>query len=225
MGINSIAPVRDAKSREKILASLGLKSQEYFLHVGTVEARKNVLLLVDAFSRLRKKLGDGIPRLVLVGAAGWNSEIVLRRLESTKFEAGRIIWLKHVGDGELAALYQGAKFTVIPGVLEGWGLPVRESLIQGVPCIVAQAGALPEAGGDFAAYFDPSDPDALMAAIELWISNEHAYAEAKSKVEERQATGWNFPTWDDSAKALMNAVATCSPIHELTPPLEANQEV
>jgi glycosyltransferase involved in cell wall biosynthesis len=208
--------VGDPQTDGLVLEGFGLKGRRYVLHVGTIEARKNILPLLDAMAALRSGRAEDTPALVLIGAAGWQSQEVADRLKVTANEGGTVFWLRNVTDKELPALYRGASFSVVPGSLEGWGLPVRESLVHGVPCIASNAGALPEAGGDFALYFDSSDPKGLQTALEKWIKDTTALNKARIKLEQYLKEGLQFPRWDDAGLEVLRVAARA----KLEPALE-----
>jgi glycosyltransferase involved in cell wall biosynthesis len=210
MGSDSFALKSEdnSQSDSQVLSKFGLAHKSYVLHVGTVEARKNIMPLIDAMTALRHRRSGRTPALVLIGGVGWQSKEVVDRLKATANEGGTVSWLRDVTDRELPALYRGASFSVIPGLLEGWGLPVRESLIHGVPCIVSSAGALPEAGGDLAVYFDPRDPAGLQSALEGWIGDSDALEEARTQLARRLKEGLKFPTWDDAGDTVLRVLGT-----------------
>lgn len=197
----------DPQSDSQVLKKFGLEGKTYILHVGTIEARKNILPLIDAMTAARRRRSEETPALVLVGGAGWQSGEVGDRLKATANEGGTVFWLRNVTDKELPALYRGASFSVVPGLLEGWGLPVRESLVNGIPCIASNAGALPEAGGDFALYFDPIDPTALQSALEKWIGDSTALGRARENLVHCLKQGLKFPRWDDAGSQVLRVAA------------------
>lgn len=189
----------------QILEKYGLSARKYILHVGTVEPRKNLMSLIDAMSDLHRQNAKPVPCCVLVGREGWRSEGIRRRLESTRFEDGRILWLKNVSDGELAALYRGAQFAVVPSTIEGWGLPIRESLAHGLPCIASRAGGMEESGQDLAAYFDPADADGLKAAMARWINDEAELQRVRSRLEIHFKSEAASLGWDAAGEAVLQA--------------------
>lgn len=203
-----IPPPVDASSVERdrsVLRRHGLEERKYFLQVGTFEPRKNHIAVVRAVERLRQRYGGSLPTCVFAGAKGWRSGALIRHLEHTRFADGAIRWLRGIRDGELGALYRGALFTVYPSLMEGWGLPVQESLSHGVPCIASHAGAIPEAGSDLAVYVDPADDMQLTAAIERYVSDPSALVEARSRIAAFLADGTRLPSWRDAAKTVLEA--------------------
>lgn len=198
------APFHDEDAHS--LRRLGLRSDGYFMQVGTVEPRKNHEAVLRALGRLREKRGVQMPTCVFVGRDGWNSGDLQRQLTRRKPGESAVRWLKHVNDHDLAALYRGALFTVFPSYVEGWGLPVQESLSYGVPCIASNSGAIPEVGGDLALYFDPADERQLAACLDVYLSDPVALAGARKKIEIFLCDQGCLPTWSDAARAVIETV-------------------
>jgi glycosyltransferase involved in cell wall biosynthesis len=137
----------------------------YLLAVGDLRAKKNLGALVNAWLELKRR--NEIPhRLVLVGIDA-GSGPGLRALA-----AGEPLELPgYVSDAELDALIRGADVLVHPSLYEGFGLVVLEAMVRGTPVLAARATALPETGGDAAAYFDPGDPDDLTRVLSRLLSD------------------------------------------------------
>jgi glycosyltransferase involved in cell wall biosynthesis len=195
----------DPGGDRRIIGKYGLTGRKYILHVGTVEPRKNLMSLIDAMSDLHRQNPKPVPCCVLVGREGWRSEGIRRRLESTRFEDGRILWLKNVSDGELAALYRGAQFAVVPSTIEGWGLPIRESLAHGLPCIASRAGGMEESGQDLATYFDPADAEGLKAAMARWINDEAELQRVRARLEIHFKSEAGSLGWEAAGEAVLRA--------------------
>lgn len=136
----------------------------YVITVGTIEPRKNHLLLVDAFEQIA---AQGID-LVVVGGIGWKSDKIMERLTTSKF-ASQIHVLNHLGDGELPALYSGASVFALPSYYEGFGFPPLEAMGCGTPVVSAPGGSLKEVIEDAGIVVEDYNADAwateLMRAI------------------------------------------------------------
>ena len=187
-----------------ILDRYGLEKGRYFLQVGTLEPRKNHIVVARAVERLRQRHGGKIATCVFAGIKGWRNSQLMGELEKTQWASGAIRWLGDVADGDLAALYRGAQFTVYPSLTEGWGLPVQESLAFGVPCIASKAGAIPEAGHDLAVYVDPTDDAEVSEAIDHYLTDQAALAAARSKIAAFLASE-RLATWNDAACQVLDA--------------------
>jgi glycosyltransferase involved in cell wall biosynthesis len=126
----------------------------YVLTVATLEPRKNLATLLEAYRRL----GDAGLALAVAGAAGWGDQPSL--------DLPGVLRLGYTPHDELPRLYRGASVFVYPSLYEGFGMPVLEAMACGIPCVVSSHESLDEACGDAAVRADPHDPDAIAAAIE-----------------------------------------------------------
>jgi glycosyltransferase involved in cell wall biosynthesis len=187
-----------------ILDRHGLQAGRYFLQVGTLEPRKNHIAVARAVERLRQRHGTMPATCVFAGVKGWRNRPLMGELASTQFAGGAIRWLGEVDDADLAALYQGALFTVYPSHTEGWGLPVQESLAFGVPCIASKAGAIPEAGRDLVVYVDPTDDAQVSDAIDRYLSDSGLLAAARARIA-AFLTSQRLPNWNDAACLVLDA--------------------
>ena len=147
-----------------VLARYGLPSR-YVLAVGTLEPRKNVTTLLQAFARLRRRGGiDPALRLVLVGARGWLDEPIYETVRSHGLDE-IVHFAGFVDDDDLPAVYSGAALFVFASLYEGFGLPLLEAMACGAPVITSNVSAMPEVAGAAAVLVDPRDVDGLAAAM------------------------------------------------------------
>ncbi|MEZ4681703.1 MAG: glycosyltransferase family 1 protein [Caldilineaceae bacterium] len=143
----------------------------YGLYVGTLQPRKNLSRLLQAYTQLRQRELVSWS-LVLVGAAGRQSEL-LKELADTLQIAADVHFLGYLSEAELVALYRGAHLFVFPSLFEGFGLPVLEAQSHGVPVMSANNSSIPEIAGDAALLVDPTDIDAIADAM-LRLSEDEA---------------------------------------------------
>jgi glycosyltransferase involved in cell wall biosynthesis len=142
-------------------------NKNYILFVGTLQPRKNIEKLVEAFSKLQEK----DLQLIIVGKKGWLYENILTSPD--KFGVSdKVKFLDFVEDEDLPSIYKNALCFVLPSLYEGFGLPVLEAMKYGCPVLVSNVSSLPEAGGEAALYFDPNNVNDMSKAIEKVISNE-----------------------------------------------------
>jgi len=142
---------------------------DYVLFVGTIQPRKNLERLIEAFSLL----APSYPALdlVLAGKLGWLYDKILKAPQKFKVRK-RVQFLGHVSDGDLAVLYQKATVFCLPSLTEGFGLPVLEAMAAGTPVVAAKTGALPEIVGKAGLLIDPLKVREIAGAIGLILENK-----------------------------------------------------
>ena len=160
----------------EVIESYHLKAGCYVFYTGTIEPRKNLDALFDAYELLPQRLRDRYP-LVLSGFRGWCSEGLHERMQSAQ-RAGWLRYLGFVPQSDLPALMAGARLFVYPSMYEGFGLPVLEAMASGVPVVCSNASTLPEVAGAAALMHAPRDIDALGDCILTGLENEQWRAEA-----------------------------------------------
>jgi alpha-1,3-rhamnosyl/mannosyltransferase len=146
-----------------LLRTLNLEYRSFFLSVGTIEPRKNLLRLLGAFRRGRSEGHFDWP-LVVVGASGWKNDKEHEALQELCRD-GRAIYLKYVPDDTLHVLYSAASALVYPSIYEGFGLPVAEALASGCPVITSAGTAMEEFAAGKATLVNPLDEDSIMHAL------------------------------------------------------------
>ena len=158
----SFRPVRDPAELDRVRRRYGL-GDRIILYVGTIEPRKNLPTLLDAFAR-RRRVGDLSHQLVCAGPYGWLSRGIDAWIERSKV-AHAITLTGYVPFDDLPALYSLAEMFVFPSVYEGFGLPVVEAMACGVPVITGRTAALAEVAGGASASVDHLDAEALADAM------------------------------------------------------------
>ena len=137
----------------------------YFLFVGTLQPRKNIERLLDAYLALPAAL-RAERQLVIVGTAGWRCQQLLARLSAAGADGEQVLWLNQVGSSaELRHLYAGAGVFVFPSLYEGYGIPVLEAFGAGVPVVVSNTSSLPEVSQGAALEVDPTSVGAISDAM------------------------------------------------------------
>lgn len=139
--------------------------RDYVLHVGTVQPRKNVHLVVDGVRRLRARFPA--LRALLVGRRGWLAGEAMRTIDADD----TAVWLPHVAEADLPAVYAGARAFVSPSAYEGFGMAVGDALAAGVPTVVSRLGSLPELCGDAAIQLAELSGAAVAAALEAVLGD------------------------------------------------------
>ena len=162
-----------------LLTKHALSFQGYSLYVGTIEPRKNLDVLLDAYASLSLSIRKQWP-LVIIGYKGWRSDHLHARIDKAVKE-GWVHYLGFVAADELPLIYSGARVFVFPSLYEGFGLPVLEAMASGVPVVCSNASTLPEVTVDAAAMCEPQDVDGLSELISRALQDENWRNQAISK--------------------------------------------
>ncbi|MFM7418149.1 MAG: glycosyltransferase family 4 protein, partial [Alphaproteobacteria bacterium] len=165
----------------------------YFVCLGTIEPRKNHLLLLHLWRDLVETLGAAAPKLVLVGRRGWENENILDMLDRCPALADSVTEHAGLSDAAVARLLQGARALLFPSFAEGYGLPLAEALARGVPAICSDLSALREVGGMAPEYLDPLDGAGWRRMILDYAADHGPAREAQMT----RLAGWTAPTWRD----------------------------
>lgn len=161
------------------MEALGLRSGQYSLFVGTVEPRKNVARLIQAYRQLSPALRQAYP-LVVAGGKGWNSEAIHDELARAQAE-GWLHYVSFIDQRWLPALYAGARLMAYPSLYEGFGLPIVEAMASSTPVLTANASCMPEVAGGAAYLVNPSDVEDIRHGLEHCLSDEGWQVEAQAK--------------------------------------------
>jgi glycosyltransferase involved in cell wall biosynthesis len=170
----------------------------FVLAVGTLEPRKNLPRLVEAYARLDERLQRAHP-LVVVGDLGWRTGQTLAALESL---GERCLALGKVADAELAELYRRCDVFCYPSLYEGFGLPVLEAMAAGAAVLTSNVSSLPEVGGEAVAYADPLDTDQIAGGLRRLLEDPALRAELGAAARERAA---RF-TWARTAERVLEVL-------------------
>ena len=164
----------------------------YVLAAGTLEPRKNLVRLIEAWAALPEAVRDG-HLLALVGPRGWDLDATLAAASARPQD---VRLLGFVDDAELAALYAGCACFVYPSLYEGFGLPVLEAMAAGAPVVTSTVSSLPEVAGDAALLVDPLDVRGLRDAIEALLTDPARAAALRESGRARAATF----SWERTAR-------------------------
>ena len=190
----------------------------YVLSIGTIESRKNHLMLFQAWLALLRRHGaEAVPDLVCVGKQGWLAEAALALHANSPVLRERVQLLHAVPDAALDALIRGSLFTVQASHYEGWGLPVTESLARGKVAVLPEHSAFVESGAGGAVFFTPGSEPALVAALERLILDPAHRAEQEARLGREV----RLRSWAALTGALLGHVAAAQalpePLHRLPP--------
>jgi glycosyltransferase involved in cell wall biosynthesis len=183
----------DRRSDERTILDRHALDRPYVLFVGTLEPRKNLRRVVEAFRRLRR---DDL-ELVLAGPRGW------KELPPDRRSLEGVRWLGPVPREDLRALYAAARVVVYPSLAEGFGLPVLEALAAGAPVVTSAGTSMEEVAGDAVVLVDPLDVDAIGTGIARVLDDAELETELRSRGPSR-AAGFS---WDRSAALAVDVYA------------------
>jgi len=153
------------KSNRSVLSEFGLGKERYLLFLGTLQPRKNIIKLVQAFRILREGGYQG--KLVIAGKVGWLAEETLQVINSSP-DKEQIVMTGYVSETTRRTLYQHADVFVLPSLYEGFGVPILEAMASGCPVAASDNSSLPEVVGSAGLLFNPTDPaDIARAVLEI----------------------------------------------------------
>lgn len=198
--------------QREVEGTFGLKYKGYFIFYGSIEPKKNLGRLIEAY------LGSAVETpLVIVGAQAWKSEQELRLLYDDHIKSlithgsetrvkRRVIQLDYAPFPLLISLIRGAKATLFPSLYEGFGLPVLESMLLGTPVLSSTTSSVPEVAGDAACLINPYDTQQMAEAIRALDENDAMRADLSNKGI-RQAKLFDEATYSKRLQAVYERVA------------------
>lgn len=184
------------RPQEARFAESKLKGDDYIMAVGTIEAKKNHMLLYYVY-KLAAARGIDLPKLVIVGRRGWLTDQTYALMTLDPEVKDKFVFLHNASDEELSWLYDRCLFTVLASFHEGWGIPIAESLGRGVPCISSNTSSMVEIAEGLVEHFSPTSPDECLALIQKLLKPSELEA-ARKKVKK-----YKNHTWDASNEQVM----------------------
>lgn len=152
------------------LLNLGITSKKYILYLGTIEPRKNISNLVDAYAQLSPEVKSEYS-LVLAGGAGWKNEAIMQKINNYKSDGLNIILTGYVSDQEKSMLYSNALMFILPSHYEGFGMPILEAMQYHTPVAASDIEIFHEVAESAVEYFDKDDPVDIANSISNIIDN------------------------------------------------------
>lgn len=174
----------------------------YFLCLGTIEPRKNHLLLLHIWRHMAETMAaEDVPHLVVAGRRGWENEQIVDMLERSPALQPFVTEINRCGDDELGTLIRGARALLMPSFAEGFGMPVVEALSVGTPVIASNLNAHREVGGAAPDFLDPLDGLGWQQAI-----LDHARKGEMHEAQQRRITQWRAPDWAGHMEIAINVI-------------------
>jgi glycosyltransferase involved in cell wall biosynthesis len=161
----------DTADIEKAKAKYGI-AERYILYTGTIEPRKNLERLIQAYDRLVLQAGDKeLPQLVLAGGKGWLYDNIYKAAEKPELR-GKVLFTGYVDEADSPLLMSGAEYFCFPSVYEGFGMPPVEAMACGTPVMAAYAASLPEVLGEHAVYVDPLSVEDIAQTMKRLLEDD-----------------------------------------------------
>lgn len=173
---------------------------EYFIYVGAIQPRKNLVRLLKGFSVFKKRMQSSM-KLVLAGRMAWKNEEFTKLLNTYKYKT-EVLLTGYVPEEEIVSLVGSAYALVYPSLFEGFGVPVVEGMRSGVPVLTSAKTSMEEIAGDAALYFDPEDHSDIADKMMLIYKDEDL---RKQLVEQGRTRAEEF-TWERSAELLWQSI-------------------
>ena len=194
LSISNQSPI----TSRKLLSNLKTKSP-YFLCLGTLQPRKNIEKLIEAFGLLLKT--NSQYQLVIAGKKGWLYDSIFKKVEDLSLD-NKVIFTNFVSEEEKTALLKSAEALVLPSLYEGFGLPVLEAKAIGCPVIVSSVSSLPEVGGQSAIYIsEPRKTESILAAFQEFINLS---SQRRKKLVDKGIIEAQEFSWDRSVKQIVD---------------------
>jgi glycosyltransferase involved in cell wall biosynthesis len=198
----SLRPVHDAATIEAAKARYGI-AKAYFLYLGTLQPRKNLRRLVEAFAQFIADHSSFPIQLVLAGQRGWLCAELFEQIEQRGLDR-QVRFPGYIAQEDKAALLSGATGFVFPSLHEGFGLPVLEAQSCGCPVITSTTSSLPEVAGDAALLVDPRDSAAIAHAMQRFVNEQ----KLRSELAERGLVNVDRFSWKACAETVLGVIET-----------------
>ncbi len=200
LGVKNSFRTYNPEQTKPTLDKLGLISNKYILSVATLEPRKNLTRLVEAYKALPDSLKNSYP-LVLVGNAGWHNSSLFDSIRDL-IDSQHVIVTGYLSDEQLNHMYAGATLFAYPSLYEGFGLPVIEAMASGCAVITSNCGATKEVAGDAAYLIDPNSTSSIKVALNCLLTNEAL----RDKLKESSIKRASLFTWGRCVDNILDIV-------------------
>jgi glycosyltransferase involved in cell wall biosynthesis len=199
------AVFNDEPADSAVLASLRTRlelDKPYLLHHGTIQPRKNLKRLIEAFRLMLARDTNLDLDLVLAGQMGWASDEITAAARNTSGSRGKVIFAGVLPETDLAVLIKGASLAVVPSLYEGFSLPMVEAMACGVPTIASRTSCLPEISGNALAYFDPLSVEEMASCMRSALLDSQLNQQLRTRGIERAS---QF-SWEKCARETLNVL-------------------
>lgn len=195
---SSFKPISNNAHITKVLSKYHLKQGNYLLFIGSLEPRKNVEGILEAFALIRNKVKSSF-QIVLIGQKAWGWTSIKKTIKRLNLDS-QVVVTGYVPDADLPDIINGARMFVYPSFYEGFGLPILEAMACGIPIISSNTSSLPEVIGDSGLMVNPKDNNQLASYMLQIVSSEKLHATLSKKALERA----KLFSWKNSAQKTLN---------------------
>lgn len=178
-------------------------TDKYLLYLGTLEPRKNITRLIQAYARLKGTVSN-LPKLVLAGRKGWMYDSIFEIVKELQLEED-VVFTGYIDPADSPVLMKGAMAFLFPSIYEGFGMPPLEAMACGTPVLVSNVSSLPEVVGDAAVLVDPLSIDSIQEGMASLLTKEDLRIELSRKGIERAQTF----SWDKSVEIINKVFREC----------------
>lgn len=197
LGLSPDFRPRGYEEVQPVLDKYGLVYQKYILFLGTIQPRKNIIRLVEAYQKIKKE-NHVEEKLVIAGGRGWLWEPILKKVKMVGLD-GSTKYLDYLKPEDLPYVYAGARLLTLPALYEGFGFPPLEAMASGVPVVVSNLSSLPEVVGEAGELVDPNSIDSIAEGLLNVLTDEGKRAEM---IEKGLARSKEF-TWENTARKTL----------------------
>ncbi|OGE82118.1 MAG: hypothetical protein A3B10_00760 [Candidatus Doudnabacteria bacterium RIFCSPLOWO2_01_FULL_44_21] len=191
---------RSYQEVQAVLDKYNLVYQKYVLFVGTIQPRKNIIRLVEAFQKLKRQ-NHIEEKLAIVGGRGWLWEPIVKKIKMAGLD-GSIKYYDYIPEEDISFIYAGAKLLTLPALYEGFGLPPLEAMASGVPVVVSNVSSMPEAVGEAGVLVDPNSTDSIAEGLLKVLTNQNV---RNQMIQQGLEQARKF-TWENTARKTLEVV-------------------
>lgn len=175
---------------------------DYILYLGTLQPKKNLIRLIEAFNILYTTYHIPHTQLIIAGKKGWLYEEIFQEVKRVKMEK-RVIFTDFIPEEDKIGLISGASCFVLPSLYEGFGIPVLEAMAIGVPVAISNVASLPEVGGEAAFYFNPENPVSIAETFDKVLKLGSPERERAVELGKKQAEKFS---WEKCAGTILRVL-------------------
>lgn len=194
---NTFKICKDSKVIDSVKKKYGIDGS-YFLYLGTLEPRKNIVRMIDAYAMLKRE-NESVPKFVIAGRKGWMYDEIFERVKKYGIEKD-VIFTGYVEENEVPLLMNGAEAFLFVSLYEGFGMPILEAMACGTPVITSNTASMPEVIGDCGILVNPLSPEEIKNGMKRIIENKFEADDMAKRALERSKCF----TWENAAKKVLS---------------------